>query len=64
VAVIALGDVFVGKIVVLLGFISFFFENDRKVNAKGGGAVIVVVEPKGAGGASFPMVGIHVEVSS
>ena len=51
---------FVVNAVLLVAFFSFFFVSVLKVNVMGGGAVIVVLDPKGAGGASFPMVGIHV----
>ena len=53
-----LGVVFVVDIVVLAVFIPFFFGNDPKVKVKGGSAVVVILDAKGAGGASFPMVGI------
>ena len=55
---------FVVDLVVCVVFISFFFENDSKVKLMRGGAAIVVLDPKGAGGASFPMVKKHVELRS
>ena len=64
VVVLTLVMVFVVDFVVDFVVISFFFENVPNVKGVGDGAVIVVLEPKGTGGVSFPMVGMHVEFSS
>ena len=50
VIVLMLVMLFVVAIVVLVVSVSFFFENDPKVNVMGGGAVIFVLDSKGAGG--------------
>ena len=62
VAVIALGEVFVVIIVVLLVLLPFFLWGDPKENVLGDVIVIVVLGTEEAGGAAFPMVGIHVEL--
>jgi len=64
VIVMSFSKFFVVVSVVRSAFCSFFFVNGLKVNPRVGGAVIVVLEPKGTGGVSFPMVGMHVEFRS
>jgi len=51
---------FVVDSVIIVAFVSFFFVGVLHLNVMGDGAVVVVLDLKGAGGASFPMVGIHV----